>query len=222
MKNIVKKRKAFIPLPALSRLCKIYNLLKELEDKGEQSISSKEIGKRLGVGSHNIRKDISFIGETGISGAGYEISKLKSTIEFNLGFNMPRNACIIGLGSLWSVIMNYHNLPLSNFNIVAGFDSNINKLETLQTTLPVYPTYEIPELIKKLHIDLAVLTEYDKNIEKITERLIDAGIKGIINFTPILLSTENTSVYIRNIDIITEFRFVSALFTLSCQNEACK
>src|SRR4030065_2072631 len=87
-----------IPLPALARLCKIYNLLEEMHDKGETSISSDDIGKRLGVGSHNIRKDIGYLDEAGTSGAGYDITKIKAGIEETLGFKKARNACIIGLG----------------------------------------------------------------------------------------------------------------------------
>jgi redox-sensing transcriptional repressor len=204
-----------IPQPALSRLCKIYTLLEELNEKGETSISSHDIGKRLGVGSHNIRKDIGYLGESGTSGAGYDITKIKAGIEETLGFKKARNACIIGLGGLGSVIINYQALPFPCFNIVAGFDSNINKLETIQTTIPVYPTYEIPVVLKKENIELAVVTEPDRNIEKITERLIEGGIKGIINFTPVILSSPVESVSIRNIDIITEFRYLSALFTLN-------
>jgi len=208
--NQIKK----IPKPALSRLCKIYNLLEELEVMGDISISSKEIGKRLGVGSHNIRKDFSYIGETGTSGSGYEIIKLKAHLDTVLGLKKERNACIIGLGGLGIVIMNYQKPLFPSFNIVAGFDSNINKLETINISIPVYPTYEITEVIKRDNIELAVITEPDRNIEKISERLYRGGIKGIINFTPVILSSDSDAINIRNIDIVSEFRYLSALFTL--------
>jgi redox-sensing transcriptional repressor len=214
VKNIQLKR---IPKPALSRLCKIYNLLEELELKGDLSVSSKEIGKRLGVGSHNIRKDIGYIGETGISGSGYEIIKLKAHIDAALGLSKERNACIIGLGGLGIVIMNYQKPLLPCFNIAAGFDSNINILETINISIPVYPTYEITEVIIEKNIELAVITEPDRNIGKIMERLYEGGIKGIINFTPVMLSSDSETVYIRNIDIVSEFRYLSALFSLQDQ-----
>ncbi len=206
-----------IPKPALSRLCKIYNLLEELEVKGDLSVSSKEIGKRLGVGSHNIRKDIGYIGETGISGSGYEINKLRAHIDAALGLSRERNACIIGLGGLGIVIMNYQRPLLPYFNITAGFDSNINILETIDISIPVYPTYEIADVILEKKIELAVITEPDRNIEKIMERLFEGGIKGIINFTPVMLSSDSETVYIRNIDIVSEFRYLSALFSLQDQ-----
>lgn len=207
-------QKSQIPYPTLSRLCRIYNIMEELLEKGEKTISSQDIGSRLGVGSHNIRKDISYLDETGTSGSGYEIVNLKDSIENTLGFNMKRNACIIGLGSLGALIMNYQETPFPCFSFVAGFDSNINKIETIKTTIPVYPTYEIQNIVRKENIELAVVTEHDRNIEKITERLIESGVRGIINFSPTMLSSASGNVHIRNIDITTEFRYLSAIFMM--------
>jgi redox-sensing transcriptional repressor len=204
-----------IPGPTLSRLCKIYGLLEELGEKGEISISSKYIGKRLGVGPHNIRKDVGYIGEAGTSGSGYDARKLKVQIEEVLGLKKKRNACIIGLGTLGIVIINYQKTMFPNLRIAAGFDSNVNKLETIQISIPVYPTYEIPEVVKRDHIELAVITEPVLNIEKIPGRLIQGGVKGIINFTPINLDLEYEKVHLRNIDIVSEFRYLSALLNLS-------
>lgn len=184
-----------------------------MQGKGETFISSQDIGIRLGVGSHSIRKDIGYLGKAGTSGTGYDIAIIKTGIEETLGLAQERNACIIGLGALGNVIMNYQDLPVPSFKIVAGFDSNINKIETIQSTIPVYPTYEIEAVVRRNAIQLAVVTEQDRNIEKIMERLIEGGITGIINFTPIILSPPVKFVYIRNINIKTEFMIMSALFT---------
>jgi redox-sensing transcriptional repressor len=204
-----------IPGPALSRLCKIYGLLEELGEKGEMSVSSKYIGKRLGVGPHNIRKDMGYIGEAGTSGSGYGTVKLKAHIEEVLGLKKKRNACIIGLGTLGVVILNYQKTVFPDLCITAGFDSNVNKLETIQISIPVYPTYEISEVVKRDRIELAVITEPVLNIEKIPARLIQGGIRGIINFTPINLELGSAKVHIRNIDIVSEIRYLSALLNLS-------
>ena len=211
---LTKKNKSYIPQPTLSRLCSIYSLLQELLEKDISSTSSQEIGRRLGVGSHNIRKDIGYIGEAGTSGAGYDIAKIKTGIEETLGFNTMRNACIIGLGTMASMMLNNHAPSIPCFSIIAGFDSNINTLETVQTPFPVYPTYEIPPVLKKEKIELAIITEKDRSMDIIINRLIEGGIKGIINFAPVLLSSPDSSVYIRNIDIFTEFRYVSAMLMI--------
>ncbi len=210
-----KKIRQEIPEPSLVRLCKIYNLLDEIEMKPGPLLSSRDIGKRLGVGSHNIRKDIGYLKEAGTSGSGYEVVGLRRGIEQTLGFGKVRRACIIGLGGFGSVLISGGHAAVPCFTIVAGFDSQINRLETIQTSIPLYPTYEIEETVAGQDIELAVIAEPDKNIDRISERLVRGGIKGIINFTSMILPSLSESVLVRNIDIVSEFRFVSAMFNIS-------
>jgi redox-sensing transcriptional repressor len=206
-----------IPKPSITRLCKIYSLLEELEETAVTSVSSKAIGQRIGVGSHSVRRDISYLGEIGTVGSGYDISKLKAHIGQKLGLNVERKACVVGLGTLGRAIMQHEKLFSSNFKIVAGFDANINLLETIVTDIQVYPTYDIIETVKRNSIELAILTVPGNPAREIAERLIEGGIKGIINLSSAALSASiNESVYVSNIDIVGEFRFLSALFTLEC------
>lgn len=212
---ITKKNKKPIPQPTLLRLCKMYAILTEMHDKGALSISSHEIGNRLGVGSHNIRKDVGFLNQTGTSGAGYDIKKIKESIKETLGFSIMRNACLIGLGNLGSLMINNNAISLPCFTIVAGFDSNINTLETVKTAVPVYPTYEIPAILNKHAIELAIITEKDLNLDVIIERLTAGGIKAIINFTPVLLNSPDKTIHVRNIDIYSEFRYMAAMLAIN-------
>jgi redox-sensing transcriptional repressor len=209
-----------IPKPTISRLCKIYSLLEELEDKAEITVSSKVIGEHIGVGSHSVRKDISYLGEIGTVGAGYEVSRLKTHIGNRLGLNAERKACVVGLGKLGSAIMQYEKLFTSNFKIIAGFDANINLLETIVTDIPVYSTYDIIETVRKNAIELAILTVPGHAAQEIAERLTEGGIRGIINLSSATLSaSKNKNVFISNIDIINQFRLLSALFTLDNENK---
>lgn len=209
-----------IPSPTLSRLCKIYNLLEEFENDGLSTISSKEIGKRLGVGSHNIRKDFGYLVESGTSGLGYNISKLKELIKNSLGFEREINVCVVGLGKLGTAIINYEMPLAQNFKIVAGFDSNINRVETINTIIPVFPNYEIKDIIISNKIELAVLTVPSNQAHKASNQLIEGGIKGIVNFTPVMLDFSSNDVMISNLDLISEFRFLSAKFNLKYNVES--
>ena len=204
-----------IPEPSLKRLCKIYSLFDDLEKIGINSISSREIGKRIGAAPHNIRKDMSYLVRKGKAGSGYDIQVLKKNIEQAFGFHEEKKACVIGIGKLGTAIMNYEKLITHNFKIVAGFDSNINKLETIKTDIPVYPTHEIQEIVNREKIDLAVITVPAHAAMEIANQLIICGIKGIINFSPIVISSKKKNVHISNIDIINDFRFISASFTMN-------
>ncbi len=208
-----------IPKPSISRLCKIYSLLEELEGNGASSVSSNEIGEKIWVGSHSVRKDISYIGEIGTVGSGYEIAKLKKHIGEKLGLNVERKACVVGLGKLGTAILQNEKLFSNNFKIVAGFDSSINKIETLVTHIPVYPAYELADIIRKQGIEMAVITVPGHASRDIIDRLVEGGIRGIVNFSSVPLhATYKEKVYVSNFDIAGEFRFLSALFTMEQQH----
>ena len=203
-----------IPRPTVTRLCKIYSMLEEINENGHEVVSSSEIGRRLKVGSHNIRKDLTYLGETGTTGSGYDVGTLKDQIGKKLGFHVHRKACIVGLEQFAVAVLSQKKFFSDNFSIVAGFDSNINRLETIKIDIPLYPTYDIPAVIKREEIELALLTTTGESAQAIADKLIDGGIRGIVNFSPVVLSTENRNVYISNIDIMDEFRLLSALFFL--------
>ena len=204
-----------IPKPAINRLCILYRFLQKLENEGLKSISSSKIAEQLGLGSHNIRKDIGYLGEIGITGSGYDIGKLKNHISQKLGFDQGKKACVVGLGRMGSAIMKFDKFEYNGYQIVAGFDSNINVLETIKTQIDVYPSYLIPEIVKRFKIELAVITVPASAAQSVAEKLIKGGIKGIVNFTPFVIKPTRKNVYISNIDVISEFDNLSALSNLS-------
>jgi len=169
----------------------------------------------LGLGSHNIRKDIGFLGEIGITGSGYDILKLKNHISQKMGFDRGKKACVVGLGRMGSAIINFDKFEYNGYQIIAGFDSNINVLETIRTNIDVYPAYLIPDIVKRYEIELAVVTVPESAAQSVAEKLIKGGIKGIVNFTPFVIKPTQKNVYIRNIDVICEFDILSALANLS-------
>ena len=214
-KNFTVKMQTKIPKPAINRLCILYRFLQKLENEGLTTISSSKLAEHLGLGSHNIRKDIGYLGEIGITGSGYDIVKLKNHISRKMGFDRGKKACVVGLGRLGSAIMNFNKFEKDDYQIIAGFDSNINVLETIKTNIDVYPAYLIPEIVKRFKIELAVVTVPASAAQEVAEKLIQGGIKGIVNFTPFVIKPTRKNVYIRNIDVICEFDILSALSNLS-------
>lgn len=202
-----------IPVASIERLCSIYQLLEELETSEIKTVSSIEIGKRIGAASHNIRKDINYFGEIGNCRAGYDVIKLRHHLGAELGLSKGKKTCVVGLGRLGTAILNYGQLAHHGFAIVAGFDSNINKIETINTDIPLFPAHEIALVVKRKGIELAVLTVPAQAANETMQRLMEGGIKGIVNFTPVVVKPMK-NVFIRNIDLVGEFRILSALSTL--------
>jgi len=200
-----------IPRPTLERLCRVYSMLGELTLRGEATISSKEIGEAIGAGSHTVRKDFSYLSETGISGSGYDTVRLRDAVASRLGLDSETRACLVGLNQLGLALLGHARMFSSGLTLVAGFDPNLNVVETIEAGVPVYPSYEITEVVRRERITLAVITVAGGNIREIAERLVQGGVRGIVNLAPQVLKIRDAGVHVNNLDFIGEFRVVSAL-----------
>ena len=204
-----------IPKPAISRLCLIYRVLDEMIRNDVQQISSSQLAERLSMNSHNVRKDIGYIGDVGNLGAGYDVIKLKKAIAAAFGITQTRNACVVGLGRLGTAILNFEQFQPKGYKIAAGFDSNINRIETMRTSVPLFPSYMIEEVVRRFELDLAVIAVPEKSAQKVTEQLVEGGIKGIVNLTPTIVKPQRDNVFVRDLSILGDFNYLSALITLN-------
>jgi redox-sensing transcriptional repressor len=203
-----------IPTPTIERLCAIYHILEQLEESKKDSVSSTELGKQLGINANSIRKDISFIGDIGNCRAGYSVSKLKVHLSEKLNLNKKKTTCIVGLGRLGVTLLNNERLLESGFGIAAGFDSNINKIETIQTSVPLYPANEIAMIVKREKVEIGILAVPAFAAQESAKRLIDGGIRAIVNFSSAVIRPYG-GVCVRNVDLVGEFRIVSAMSILA-------
>ncbi|MBN2436835.1 MAG: redox-sensing transcriptional repressor Rex [Spirochaetes bacterium] len=203
-----------IPEPAIKRLSALYQLLCRLEKSGVQAISSKEIGERLDISAHTVRKDISYLREAQISGARYTVQKLKELIGRSLKFTTSRKACVVGLGKIGAAILNYSRFGGYGFDIVAGFDSNVNIVETLNADMDLFPSYMIPEVVTDRSIELAVLAVPADAAQLCADRLVKGGIKGIVNFSSALLTIDK-KIAVSDVDVTKELRVLSAMISLA-------
>jgi redox-sensing transcriptional repressor len=206
--------------PAIIRLCSLYQLLTDLEAGGVAEVSSSDLGNRLDEAPHNLRKDISFLGEIGNTGAGYEVSRLKEHIGNALGFGEERLVCVVGLGNVGSSLVQNERFTKGEFRIIAGFDSNINKVETLKTPIQLYPAYQMTEIVRQLNITIAIIAVPPSNAQEVTDSLVDGGVRGIVNFSQVVIKPKRPDVFIRNVDIVGEFRIVSALMRVNEREKA--
>ena len=200
-----------LPGSTIERLSLLFQFCGKLQGEGITRVSSTEIGAAMGIPAHTIRKDINFLGEIGDTGSGYDVARLKAHLSDSMGFDRVRKTCIVGLGRLGSALLEYNQFNPSGFSIEAGFDSNINRLETIRTGIPVFPAYEIPEVVKRKNIELALLTVPAAFAQEAARALEEGGIRGIINFAPVSVSTASDSVIVRNMNVVNELRVISSL-----------
>jgi redox-sensing transcriptional repressor len=199
-----------IPAPTITRLCQLFHLLKRLESEGDMRVSSTGLGAEMGVGAHNVRKDINYLGEVGEGSAGYDVVKLRQRIADRLDLTQRKKICIVGLGNLGAALLEHHR-KTGVYDVAAGFDSSINRLETIQTDVPVFPAYDIADVVKSRNIELALIAVPAHAAQEAADRLIAGGIRGIINFAQVVIKPSRPEVIVRNVDLDSELLVVSAM-----------
>ncbi len=187
----------------------------ELQVMGIDRISSTQMGRQIGVPAHTVRKDINCFGEVGDTGSGYDVARLKRHLGQALGFEKTHKACIVGLGRLGSALMDYEKFESSGFCVKAGFDSNVNRIETIQTQVAVYPAYEMEDVIQREAIDLALLAVPAQVAQATADTLVACGIRGIVNFAPVVINVPASRVQVRHMNVVNEMRVLSSLMTLA-------
>ena len=189
---------------------------------GGEPITSARIEALTGWASHTVRKDISFLGavfdgesenrlpESGRVGspAGYDPEALVSLIKKALGLEKHRKFCVVGLGRLGSAYLDVPELEGTEFELAAGFDTNVNRTEILRSTVPLYPAYKMGEVIGRFDIEIALLCVPPEAAQAAAERLAAAGIRGILNFAPVVITVPR-GIEVRNIYLTDELRTLS-------------
>lgn len=192
-----------IPAPAASRLARLTVILDNLDREGRTILSSSQLSTLSGYPAHTIRKDISYLGNPGLNGAGYETALLRDFIRFELNLEKPVRACIAGLGKLGSSILSYQGFLTQGIEIVAGFDSSINKIEQFATEAQLFPSYEIEEQASRLKLELGIIAVPQQEAQKTANRMIAGGITGILNFAPATLEVPE-SIKVKNLYVAEE------------------
>ncbi len=191
----------------IERMCKVFGHLSS-ERHGKKFVSSKELAKAIGTTEYTIRKDISFLGICGYTRKGYEVNSLKEALGSKLNLNKRRKACIVGLGRLGSALLDYEKFQEDGFEIVAGFDCSINKLERIQTQIDVFSDNDIKEIVAQRAIEVGIIAVPASRAQEAADNLIGAGIKGILNFATYKVIVPENIIYL-NLDFTNALRFIA-------------
>ncbi len=190
-----------IPEPALRRLPWYLAYVGILRERNVEFVSSTQISRDLKVDASQIAKDLSFLDIKGKTRIGYEVSLLEHKLEEFLGFKREHRAVIVGAGSLGGALMQDSGLTRYGLEIVAGFDVDPQLVGTCKHGLPVYSTDELVTRCREMNIGIGIITVPVEHAQGVADRLVEAGVKAIWNFTPIRICTpedvviSNTSIY---------------------------
>ena len=188
-----------IPDIIIGRLPVYLRALQRLADKGIQTTSSQELGELIGISAAQIRKDISQFGEFGKQGTGYSIAFLIERLRDILQVDRIWDMAVVGMGDIGHALARYNGFSNRGFRVVLVFDNDPKKIGDKVGEFEVFSTDSMVERIKQNKIKIAVLTVPAPVAQEITDQLVKAGVKAILNYAPISLNVPD-DVHVQYID----------------------
>jgi len=190
----------------ITRLLQYRSCLTKFQELGFETIYSYNLGMHIGVSAEQIRKDFSKFNIRGNKKAGYNIEKLITAINKIFNKTSPQNILLIGYGNLGQSLIKYKGFSRSMFYIKAIIDIDPSKHKR-KTTVPVFPPEKAPEIIKKNGIKIGIIAVPDIVAQEICNMIVKAGIKGILNFSSLVLKAPE-DVQINNINLGNELEAI--------------
>lgn len=192
-----------VPEGTVTRLCAYLRVLTVLERRKQLSASSEEIGSWAGVKASQVRKDLSYFGEFGRRGLGYDVKALRGHVQDILGVRRQRPAIVIGAGNLGSALAVYTGFVSHGFQIVGIYDNDPARIGHRLGALRVQGLADLPLAVQSQHVEIALLTVPETAAQDVADYIISQGVRAIVNFAPVLLSVP-PDVNLRNVDLARE------------------
>lgn len=198
------------------RLSRYKNALKRLKALGFVKVFSGNLADAAGVTSSQVRKDFSLFGITGNRRGGYKVDELITKIREILGKNELQKVVIIGVGNIGKALLRYKGFEAGGIKVIAGFDIDSTKyIESSE--VPIYPLDDFRDFVQEHDVKIGILAVPDVAAHHVSEIMISAGIKGILNFAPIQLRTAD-DVVISNINLEVELE--NLIYFVNAQDKA--
>jgi redox-sensing transcriptional repressor len=197
-----------IPKKAIYRLSIYHRCLQKLNVNGVETVSSTTLAKAAGVKPAQLRKDLAYFGQFGTRGLGYPVEILSSIIRETLRREHLQPVILVGAGNLGSALLRYHGFEKEGFEVVAAFDANPEAARSRGVLVPVFPDSDLEQFIGENGVKLAILCVPVEFAQAVVNRLVVAGIQGILNFSPIVLEV-TPDVTVNNVDLALELEHLS-------------
>jgi redox-sensing transcriptional repressor len=192
----------------IRRLSIYTRCLQQLEEDGVKTISSQELAERFSLNSAQVRKDLAYFGEFGVRGIGYYVAGLKAELQRILGLDREWPVALVGFGNLGSALFHYKGFSRQGFRIAVIVDDDPAKIGRDVDGVPVVPSRDMAREIKARGIQIAIVAVPPEAAQTVTEQLVAAGIKAVLNFAPSRLRV-GRDVRLKNVDLSIELETLS-------------
>jgi redox-sensing transcriptional repressor len=161
--------------------------LRRLQAEGRENVSATYLARELNMQPIVVRKDLASSGAVGTPRVGFDVDELIDAIEDFLGWKNTADAFLVGVGSLGTALLGYKGFGNHGLKIVAAFDTDPGKIGTEIHGKPVLKLDRLPQLARRMHVNMGVLTVPAEAAQEVTDLMVGGGMRAIWNFTPVKL-----------------------------------
>jgi redox-sensing transcriptional repressor len=212
-------RPEIIPDPTVRRLSLYLRQLEAFLKQDRTTVSSKQLGESLGLTDAQVRKDLAYFGTLGHPGVGYTIAELVSHIKQILGTDKAWNVILVGVGNLGRALLSYGGFAAKGMTLVAAFDADPSKINTTINGQLILSCDKLEETIREKSVRLAMLTVPPDTAQDVTDQLVKAGIRGILNFSPTALNVPPT-VALQAVDLALQLEQLTFQVSLNAMTRS--
>lgn len=207
-------RPQLIPDPTVRRLSLYLRELESFLSRDQKTISSKQLGDSLGLTDAQVRKDLAYFGTFGHPGVGYSVPDLLHRIRQVMGTDHTWRALLVGAGNIGRALLAYSGFGPKMLEIAAVFDADPAKIGQKLCDKPILDIAKLNEVVKANDIRLAILAVPTNAAQDVAEKVVEAGIKGILNFAPVQLCLPNT-IEVQAVDLAVQLEQLAFLVSLN-------
>jgi len=198
----------------VGRLSLYLRYAQQLISEGVATVSSGKLGEALGVTDAQVRKDLASLGHLGYPGVGYYPQELASVIRHVLGLDRSWSVVLVGVGNLARALLRYQGFRRQGFHIVGVFDADPAKIGERVEELTIQPMENLPQVVAAFGAQLGIITVPAEAAQPVADLLVEAGVKGILNFAPNVVKTP-PGVSTLSVDLTTQLEQLSFLVLTS-------
>ncbi|MFA5055139.1 MAG: redox-sensing transcriptional repressor Rex [Dehalococcoidia bacterium] len=206
-----------IPEVVIFRLPTYLYMLSLLTEERIEVVSSQELGARLQMTPAQIRKDLSYFGRFGKQGKGYHVKTLSEELRKITGLDQEWNMALIGVGKIGKALLDYGNLALRGFKIVAAFDIDPQLVGKKMGKVVIQDVCELAQAVQQKDIRIGVVAVPPTQVQKAVDSLVQCGIKAILSYYPVA-ATVPPDVRVRRVDPMFALQTMTYCLTSGCRN----
>lgn len=197
-----------IPRKTIYRLSIYLRCLQRLRQNQLQTVSSEALARAAGVKPTQLRKDLTYFGQFGTRGLGYDVEQLARMIGDLLGTNRLQPVILVGVGNLGSALLQYRGFEQEGFEIIAAFDADPQRDRDPRSGVPIHDIAKARDFIRRRNVKMAILAVPAAAAQEVANDLVEGGIVGILNFAPVVPHVPE-NVVVNNVNLAIELENLS-------------